>query len=51
MVEGGQRLDEAEVTCIAEQLLGIADYLGQKRPAVIHRCSAVRVTSSLRHTI
>ena len=37
MVEEGQRLDEPEVERIAQQLLGVADYLGQKRPAVIHR--------------
>ena len=37
MVGEGQRLDEGEVERIAQQLLGVADYLGRKRPAVIHR--------------
>ncbi|KAK9822343.1 hypothetical protein WJX74_010055 [Apatococcus lobatus] len=37
LVEEGQRLDEAEVERIAQQLLAVAEYLGQKRPAVIHR--------------
>ena len=33
----GWRADEAEVTRIALELLGILQYLGSRRPAVVHR--------------
>ena len=33
----GWRADEGEVTRIALELLGILQYLGSRRPAVVHR--------------
>ncbi|KAL4431634.1 hypothetical protein ABPG77_001476 [Micractinium sp. CCAP 211/92] len=37
MVRSGWRVDEAEVTRIATELLDILQYLGSRRPPVIHR--------------
>lgn len=37
MVRSGWRADEAEVTRIATELLGILEYLGSRRPPVTHR--------------
>ncbi|EFN53197.1 hypothetical protein CHLNCDRAFT_32227, partial [Chlorella variabilis] len=37
MVASGWRADEAEVTRIAVELLGVLEYLGSRRPPVIHR--------------
>ena len=41
MVGSGWRADEKEVTRIAEELLGVLEYLGSRRPPVIHRCGMV----------
>lgn len=38
MVQEGWRADEREVARIAEEVLAILEYLGQRRPAVTHRC-------------
>ncbi|CAK0784475.1 hypothetical protein CVIRNUC_007679 [Coccomyxa viridis] len=37
MVQEGWRADEREVARIAEEVLAILEYLGQRRPAVTHR--------------
>ena len=37
MVQEGWRADEREVARIAEEVLRILEYLGQRRPAVTHR--------------
>lgn len=37
MVRSGWRADEAEVTRIAVELLGTLQYLGSRRPPVVHR--------------
>ena len=42
MVQEGWRADEQEVRRIAEEVLRILEYLGQRRPAVTHRWGAPR---------
>lgn len=39
LVGRGWRVDEAEVQRIATELLGVLEYLGGRRPPVVHRCA------------
>ena len=45
MVQEGWRADEQEVGRIAEEVLQILEYLGQRRPAVTHRLVILRCKS------
>lgn len=47
LLQGGWRVDEAEVVRIAKELLGVLGYLGGRRPPVVHRCVCAERTKSM----
>jgi hypothetical protein len=48
LVQEGWRPDEAEITRIAQQLLGVLEYLSSRRPPVVHRCERLAELNSQR---